>query len=151
MKNLPALLLSIIIITQLLITSTLANAQNDKDEILSVRNASNAALKNLDNELYLTFLTDKALYTISNGTLIQGKENLRKYINQATGSKMYWVRTPTEIDVNAGLGLAWESGTWKGYTLDSGQKSVTGGKYSAQWIKLKGDWKINSQLFVKLE
>ncbi len=150
MKNLPALLLTIIAITQLLIPPTHANAQNDKDEILSIRNASNTALKNFDNELYLTFLTDKALYTISNGTLLQGKENLRKYINQA-GPKMYWVRTPTEIDVNSGLGLAWESGTWKGYTVDSGQKSVTGGKYSAQWIKVNGDWKINSQLFVKLE
>lgn len=151
MKNLPALLVSIITFTQLLITPTQANAQNDKDEILSLRNASNAALKNLNNDLYLTFLTDNVLYTISNGTLIQGKENLRKHINQATRPKMYWVRTPTEIDVNAGLGLAWESGMWKGYTLDSGQKSVTGGKYSAQWIKVNGDWKINSQLFVKLE
>lgn len=151
MKNLPASLLSIILISQSLITPTQANAQNDKDEILSVRNASNAALKNLDNELYLTFLTDNVLYTISNGTLIQGKENLRKYISQATGPKMYWVRTPIEIDVNAGLGLAWESGRWKGYTVDSGQKSVTGGKYSTQWIKLNGEWKINSQLFVKLE
>lgn len=151
MKNLPALLVSIITFTQLLITPTQANAQNDKDEILSLRTASNAALKDLDNELYLTFLTDNVLYTISNGALIQGKENLRKYINQATGPKMYWVRTPTEIDVNAGLGLAWESGMWRGYTFDSGEKSVTGGKYSAQWIKVNGDWKINSQLFVKLE
>lgn len=151
MKNLPALLVSIITFTQLLITPTHANAQNDKDEILRRRNASNAALKNLDNELYLTFLTDNALYTISNGALIQGKENLREYINQANGPKMFWVRTPIEIDVNARSGLAWESGMWKGYTLDSGQKSVTGGKYSAQWIKVNGDWKINSQLFVKLE
>jgi hypothetical protein len=83
--------------------------------------------------------------------LIQGKENVKKFISQATDPKMYWVRTPNEIDVNTRLGLAWEAGTWRGYTLDSGQKSVTGGKYSAQWIKVNGEWKINSQLFVKLE
>jgi ketosteroid isomerase-like protein len=149
MKNVPALFL--IIITQLLITPLQANAQNDKDEILRIRNESNAALKNFDNELYLTLLTDRVQYTISNGTLIQGKENLKKFISQATDPKMYWVRTPNEIDVNTRLGLAWEAGTWRGYTLDSGQKSVTGGKYSAQWIKVNGEWKINSQLFVKLE
>lgn len=131
--------------------STTAQVQEDKDEILRLRNSYNASLKNYDYELSLSFLTEGVLTTISNGTLIQGKTNLREYIQANSGTKMYWVRTPSDIDVNSKLGLAWESGTWKGYVPESGKKSVTGGKYSAQWIKINGAWKINSELFVKLE
>ncbi len=147
----PSLTFSFFIIALFASTSTLAQVQPDKDEILRQRNAYNAALKNFDEELSLSFLTDDVQSTISNGTLIQGKENLREYLRKSTGPKMYWVRTPNEIDINGALGLAWEAGTWKGYTVDSGKKSVTGGKYSAMWTKINGSWKIKSQLFVKLE
>ena len=128
-----------------------AQAQNDKDEILRLRKANNEAIKNFDEDLSFSFLTDDTQSTISNGTLIQGKENLKEYLRKLPGPKMYWVRTPNEIDVNAELGLAWEAGIWKGYTVESGHKSVTSGKYSAMWIKVNGRWKIKSQLFVKLE
>lgn len=131
--------------------STKAQVQDDTNEILRLRNEYNAALKNYDHDLSLSFLTEGVLTTISNGTLIQGKKNLRKYIKANSGTKMYWVRTPVDIDANKELGLAWEAGTWKGYLPESGNKSVAGGKYSAQWIKINGSWKINSELFVKLE
>ncbi len=55
-------------------------AQNDKDDILRIRNRYNAALRNYDDQLSLSFMTEGVLTTISNGTLIQGKENLREYI-----------------------------------------------------------------------
>ena len=140
-----------LIIAVISLTSAWAQKQTDKDEILRLRKSSNDALRKFDTELYLSFITDDAQYTISNGTLIQGKENLRKYISNSKGPKMYWVRTPIEIDVNEKSGLAWEAGTWKGYTVDSGQQSVAGGKYSTMWMKINGSWKIKSQLFVKLE
>ena len=141
----------IVLITACLYYPTKAQIQDDKNEILGLRNAYNISLKNYDHDLSLSFLTDGVLTTISNGTLITGKINLREYIQANSGRKMYWVRTPKEIDVNIELGLAWEAGTWKGYIAESGKKSVTGGKYSAQWIKINGAWKINSELFVKLE
>lgn len=131
--------------------ATPVQAQNAKDEILRLRKAYNTALKNYDVELSLSFMTEGILSTISNGVLIQGKTNLKEYILSKADTKMYWVRTPKEIDVHAETGLAWERGTWKGYTPESGQKSVTGGKYAAQWIKQNGAWKVNSELFVKME
>jgi len=143
----PAIVLFVIA----LIPTSTAHAQSDEVEIQRLREAYNTALKNYDHELSLSFLTDGVLSTISNGTLIQGKQNLREYIRNNSGTKMYWVRTPKEIDVNAVLGLAWETGSWKGYAAGSDEKSVTGGKYSAQWIKVNGTWKVNSELFVKLE
>ena len=143
--------LCLLIIASLTTITLSAQTQSDKDEILRLRNAYNAALKNFDDDLSFTFLTDDVQSTISNGTLLQGKENLREYLRKLSGPKMYWVRTPNEIDVNRELGLAWEAGIWKGYTVESGKNSVSGGKYSAMWIKVNNSWKIKSQLFVKLE
>ncbi len=133
-----------------LLISVLSVSQNDKDEILRLRSESNAALKKFDLVSYLSFLTHDVHYTISTGVLINGKDNLREYLNTRTGAKMYWVRTPNEVDINAEAGLAWEAGTWKGY-IASEEISVTGGKYSTLWVKINGAWKIKSQLFVKLE
>lgn len=144
-----ALCASFFVATQLLTSSLYAQLQNDKVEILQLRNAYNSAIKNFSNEQF-SFLTNDVLTTTGNGTLIRGKENLKKFLQKASMSKMYWVRTPSEIDVNTKLELAWEMGNWKGYTIDS-DKVFAGGKYSAQWAKINGVWKIKSQLFVTLE
>lgn len=138
-------------VSALILTNPLlAQVQNDKVEILRLRNAYNAAIKNFSDEQF-SFLTNDVLTTTGNGTLIRGKENLKRFLQKASVSKMYWVRTPGEIDINTKLGLAWEMGTWKGYNMDTGDKPVVGGKYSAQWAKINGVWKIKSQLFVTLE
>ena len=126
-------------------------AQTDIEQIIKVRNASNDALKSIDNELNYTFLTDDIMITTGNGTLINGKEEYRKYDNKFDGNSMYWIRTADEIEVNIERGLAWESGIWKGYDLKKGRNSVVNGKYSAMWSKSSGQWLIKSQLFVTLE
>jgi len=124
--------------------------QSDVDLILSQRAASNAALKTFDEELNNTYMTDDVLITTGAGTLISGKKELNKYIKNAKGPRMYWIRTAGEIIVNSKTNLAWETGTWKGFYEDS-DEAVVGGKYSAQWTKKSGTWLIQSQLFVTLE
>lgn len=126
-------------------------AQNDEQQIRSIRTASNEALKAYDNDLVLSFLTEDVLTTTGNGTVLADKAALRKYISDAGDSKMYWIRTANEIKVNETRGLAWESGTWKGYNPDKSDKPVIGGNYSAMWTKESGKWLIKSQLFVTLE
>ncbi len=125
-------------------------AQTDEAQILAKREASNLALKAYEHEKVLSFLTDDVLTTTGNGTLLAGKEALRAYIAKAGASKMYWVRSPKEIKVNAQNGLAWETGTWNGYDPEKGPDAVVGGNYSAMWTKVSGSWKIKSQLFVAL-
>lgn len=134
----------------LFISCTQVNAQTDKEQIIKVRNASNEALKSLDNELSYTFLTDDVMITTGNGTLINGKEEFRKYDNEYEDNTMYWIRLADELEVNMERGLAWESGTWKGYDLKKGGKPIVNGKYSAMWTKSSGKWLIKSQLFVTL-
>lgn len=134
----------------LLLTSAFCFAQeSDMSQILAKRERSNAALRNFDEDLNSTFLTEDVLITTGAGTLISGKKALQDYIKRASGPKMYWIRTPEEIKVNPETNLAWETGTWKGYFEDS-DKPVVGGNYSAQWTKKSGIWLIQSQLFVTL-
>lgn len=141
---------TLLLTTLLGLISISVYAQSDKDQIRAAREASNEALQNYDTEGLLFFLTENVLITTGAGTLIHGKEELRGYINSQDGPRMFWVRSPNEIDVNSERGLAWESGSWKGYTEGSDQP-VVGGKYSAMWTKESGEWKIKSQLFVTLE
>jgi ketosteroid isomerase-like protein len=124
--------------------------ESDSTQILAQRKASNAALRQFDEDLNATFSTDDAFITTGAGTLLAGKKALQDYIKKASGPKMYWVRTPEEIQVNPQTMLAWENGTWKGYYVDS-DIPVVGGNYSAMWTKASGTWLIKSQLFVTLE
>jgi len=119
-------------------------------QILAQREASNQALRAFDEDLNATFSTEDALITTGAGTLISGKKELMKYIQESTGQRMYWIRTPDEVIVNPKTMLAWETGTWKGY-VEGSDEAVVGGKYSAQWTKASGTWLIHSQLFVTLE
>ncbi len=139
-----------ILFVPLYFNTILTYAQTDKPQILKRRDASNKALRVFDKDAVLSCLTEDALTTVSNGTLLSGKEALRKYLNESVGSKMYWIRTPKEVKVNNDRGLAWETGTWKGYDLATGNKAVNGGNYSAMWTKETGVWLIKSELFVSL-
>lgn len=142
--------LFVIILGFLILESTgLYGQESEINQIRGQREASNKALRNFDEVLNSTFLTDNVLITTGAGTLLSGKTELIAYINNAKGPKMYWVRTPDEIRVNPETNLAWETGTWKGYEQGS-PESVVGGKYSAQWTKKSGTWLIQSQLFVTL-
>ncbi|MFN1834942.1 YybH family protein [Balneola sp. MJW-20] len=149
------IILSLFMILAALFPDPVLQAQSDdKTQILKVRSESNEALRVYDNERSYTFLTEDVLITTGNGSLISGKQELRDYVNAAgatDGERMFWIRTPDEVVVNKSRGLAWETGTWKGYSEADDRRSVIGGKYSAQWVKEEGKWLIRSQLFVTLE
>ncbi|MFC3416158.1 YybH family protein [Algoriphagus hitonicola] len=132
----------------LIVTFSFAQ-EAEVSQILAQREESNQALRVFDDELNANFSTEDALITTGAGTLISGKKELMKYIQESTGPKMYWIRTPDEVLVNPETQLAWETGTWKGYEEGS-DEAVVEGKYSAQWTKASGTWLIQSQLFVTL-
>ncbi|SMD42775.1 protein of unknown function [Aquiflexum balticum DSM 16537] len=137
-------------LTGLLIVTFSFAQEAEVTQILAQREASNQALRVFDEELNASFSTEDALITTGAGTLISGKKELIKYIQESTGPRMYWIRTPDEVLVNPKTMLAWETGTWKGY-VEGSDEAVVGGKYSAQWTKKSGTWLIQSQLFVTLE
>ena len=67
------------VLCMLFFTSELFS-QTDKEQIVSIRNASNSALKSYDTKEVLSYLTDDALTTTGNGTLLCGKAELEQYI-----------------------------------------------------------------------
>ena len=128
-------------------------AQSSEDRIRAVREASNAALKALDEEANFEFLTDNVLISTGNGTLLSGKDELKTYIKSVADARpLFWVRTPDEIIANEERGLAWETGVWHAYSADdlNEESPIFKGKYAAQWVHQSGEWKIPSQLFVTL-
>jgi len=132
-----------------MIQSDLYAQESEIKQIRDQREASNKALRNFDEKLNSTFLTDDVLITTGAGTLLSGKAELIEYINNANGQKMYWVRTATEVIVNSESQLAWEEGTWEGFNENS-TTPIVAGNYAAQWTKKSGIWLIQSQLFVTL-
>jgi len=128
-------------------------AQPSEDRIRAVREASNIALKALDEEANFKFLTNDVLITTGNGTLLSGKDELKSYIESVADEKpMFWIRIPDEIIVNEDSKLAWEAGVWHGYYAEdpNEESPVYRGNYAAQWVLISGEWKIQSQLFVTL-
>ena len=63
-------------------------AQSEMKQILQRRTASNEAIRNFDNELSYTYLTEDVLITTGSGVLLSGKEELRQYVEKNKGSKM---------------------------------------------------------------
>lgn len=130
-------------------TAVVFGQESEINQIRGQRDASNEALRNFDEELNSTFMTDDVLITTGAGTLLSGKAELISYIKNAKGPKMFWIRTADEVKVNPETNLAWESGTWKGY-YENSTTPMVGGNYAAQWTKKSGTWLIQSQLFFTL-
>jgi len=141
---------SLLLLSLSLVGLTL-HAQTAHEEIQALRTASNQALKAGDLEQFLSFLTEDVLLTSGSGNLRSGKDAIRAYVANGNLDAYYWVRTPSEVEVNQELGLAWETGSWKGYKREDDGTPFAGGKYSAMWSRESGSWLIKSELFVALE
>lgn len=143
------LLFTLVLSFSMLATAKLYAQEVEIIKIRAQRAASNEALRNFDEDLNSTFLTDDILITTGAGILLSGKAELMAYVKNTSGRRMFWVRTPDEILVNSLSQLAWEKGTWEGFYEDS-TESIVGGNYAAQWTKASGVWLMKSQLFVTL-
>ena len=123
--------------------------QNDKNLIRKARQSSNEAIVRQDVDGISKFWLDDYLVIRGSGVIEQGKEanktNWRRIFKETPLT--YFERFPSEIVVSKNNpDLAWESGEWKGFNTYS-----KGGRYSAQWKKKDGEWKLQAELFVALE
>ncbi len=140
-----------ILFTILLMSCQLAFSQtkNEEESIRKARQTSNEAIARQDIDGISKFWLDDYLVIRGSGTIEQGKEaniiNWKALFKEAP--KTAFERFPTEIIVSKNNpDLAWESGEWKGFNTYS-----KGGRYSAQWKRKDGEWKLQAELFVALE
>ncbi len=127
----------------------LSQAQNDEQLIRKARQTSNEAIVRQDVETITNFWWDDYVVVRGSGVIAVGKETNKanwKRIFQET-PKTNFERIPSEIIISKNdPDLAWESGVWKGFNTYS-----KGGRYSAQWKKKDGEWKLQAELFVALD
>ena len=130
-----------------------SDVSSDKEEITSIRAASNAAIRRHDTDEIASSLDDPYQINTGSGLLFHGdseteKENWSQHF--AKFDDVVYVRTPVRIEVSTYLPRAAEFGNWVGnWTTDNGPIEV-GGSYSASWRKVDGVWKIQSETFVTL-
>ena len=122
---------------------------NEEELIRKARQSSNEAIARRDVDEISKFWLDDYLVVRGSGVIEQGKEankaSWRKIIKESP--QTYFERFPSEIVISKNNpDLAWESGEWKGHNTYS-----KGGRYSAQWKRKDGEWKLQAELFVALE
>jgi ketosteroid isomerase-like protein len=128
---------------------TFPQAINEEELIRKARQSYNEAISRRDVEGISKFWLDDYVVIRGSGSVEYGKE-----ANKMSWSKMfsetpqiYFERFPSEVVISENQPeLAWESGDWKGFNTYS-----KGGRYSAQWKKKEGEWKLQAELFVALE
>ena len=125
----------------------------DKETIKKIRAESNAAIRIHDAEGIVASFADPYQITTGSGKLFHDTPDEELVLWEELYSDnpdVVYVRTPTKIDLSTYLPRAAENGTWVGnWTSDKGPVEM-GGSYAASWIKVEGQWKIQSEMFVTL-
>ncbi len=119
-------------------------------QIRGARAASNAAIAAHDVDgIARHWLTDVHIVTSTSAQGTGRDVNATRMAQQfARRPDTVYVRTPVAVDVFAAWDVASERGTWTGrWTEPDGVVDIAG-TYLAQWRRVDGTWRIQSELFV---
>jgi ketosteroid isomerase-like protein len=145
--NMLKVLLCLLIIMPM--HAVLSQTQSDEQLIRKARQTSNEAIARQDVETIASFWLEDYVVITGSGAMVVGRvTNMANWESLLKENpKTYFERIPSEIIISKNNpDLAWESGDWKGFNTYS-----KGGRYSAQWKKKDGTWKLQAELFVALE
>lgn len=126
-----------------------AQTMSDEEIIRQARQASNEAIARQKVDAVAAFWWEDYVVIRGSGVVTAGKDaNVADWKHMfAETPQTRFERMPSEIIISRNNPeLAWESGQWKGFNTYS-----AGGRYSAQWKKKNGQWKLQAELFVALE
>jgi len=116
------------------------------------RVAFNQAIAAHDAGAAIGFLDSDYQITTGAGEMSQGRfaETASWDAVFARADDILYVRTPDRVDVAAPAVRAYESGVWRGsWTAPEGPQEL-GGRYTAHWRLVDGEWLIRSEIFVTL-
>ena len=141
-----------------MILATAGDAQAPKDVaaeaalIRAARVAQTQALAKDDVATVVRYWTPDVTIRRALGQPIDGAEAARKVIEPTanTANRVVFQREAVSVEVSPNWPLAYEEGRWSGHPGSVDQKSILGGRYSAQWVKRDGQWLIRSEVFVAL-
>lgn len=117
--------------------------------VRAARAAQNTAIAKRDIDRTASYWSPDIVVTAGLGRVIRGRDEYRAAF-AADSALLYW-REPERIDVaeNAKWPLAFETGSWTG-RVAAYTRPLIRGRYSAQWQKVDGQWRIRSEVFVAL-
>ena len=125
-------------------------ADKDEEDIRARRAGSNAAIAAHDVQGLASFWTDDVNTTSSMGRQLCGKPaNIAFYSEMlTTRPDTFYLRTPAQVLVMHGWGVAMESGDWYGSWTGPGGPVRVEGRYMAQWRRVEAVWRIHGELYV---
>lgn len=129
------------------------DAERDPARRIRARRAAfNEAIAAHDAEAALTFLDAEYQITTGAGEISQGRYSESGAWDElfARADDIVYVRTPERVEVASPAVRAFESGVWRGaWTAAEGPQRL-GGRYTAHWRYVDGEWVIRSEIFVTL-
>lgn len=124
----------------------------ETDAIKAARAASNQAIARQDVDAIVSFLDEEYVITTGSGAIIPGRDvqvgSWTEHFDQFPG--VVYMRTAGEVTLSEANSRAIENGAWVGNRTTENGPQENGGRYTAYWRKVDGDWKIRSELFVTL-
>ena len=124
-----------------------SHSEKDISMIKQARAENNAAIAKHDTAGIARHLLSNFVQVRGNSGQTIGKDLVLQSWQELFNAtpEISYIRTPSEIIISTNDTLAWETGSWK--AIKSYSK---GGKYTAQWKRSEGIWKIRAELFVSL-
>lgn len=133
-------------------TSALLQAQavpaSDTALIRQARKAQNRFIAAGQIDSAATFWVRDVIVVAGLGAVVRGRDSLAAAFAGDQG--MIYQRNPTHIQVSLNWPIAWEEGSWAGRRTGDSGPALLSGRYSAQWVKLDGHWRIRAEQFVTL-
>lgn len=122
--------------------SILTDIQNIKQ---SRENSNTAIIKGDVPGIAKYWMEDIIVISGEGGQYIGKKILIKVFKEMFVADPPVFERIPSVITIGDSGILAWETGTWN-YKTETFR-----GNYSAMWRKIKGQWLIQSELFVSLD
>ncbi len=124
----------------------------DEGQITFARLDQNTAIESGDLARVATYWTEDVVLVSSLRPLIIGPKDYQAIFKiQPDGSTpLLYRRDTSKVEVSKHWPLAHEEGTWVAIDKNSSAQPAVWGRYSAQWVKRNGRWKIKGEVFVAL-
>ena len=128
---------------------TRRNSSGEEAAVRAARVAQNAAIAKGDIDGAASYWAPDIVVTTGLSRVLRGREEYHAAF--AADSVLLYRREPERIYVaqNGTWPLAFETGSWTG-RVAAGAPPLIRGRYSAQWQKVEGQWRIRSEVFVAL-
>lgn len=130
-----------------------ATTETDPARAIRARRAAfNEAIAAHDAEAALTFVDREYQITTGAGEISSGNYTESGAWEEvfARADDIRYVRTPERVEVATPAVRAFESGVWRGSWTAPGGPQTLGGRYTAHWRLVDGEWVIRSEIFVTL-